>query len=1083
MQRMLVNLVIPAIVIFILFLTPATVYAVSETVVQQQSITNSNYQESVAVSASRNEILGYTYYDLQANHGVNRQVEHRGTDWVHFSWMFSADTVENYPNRSIQYNAYELNACFYPIGGGGYSIGGAKAGFPSMDVFTPSHFPVIAGHESGVASFQTTAFYDYAYGVETDPMGLFTNESPTDMYGHYTSGQQGTGPDNPNLWPQIEVQFGTETVLHMVTRERGGYSNQLATISYYRRVGDYGVGNGVWSDQKVIDTNIFSYPDIIADPNSDKVAIAWIAPCEWYRPDDESTAFENDVYFAESSSQGADWVAATPGPSISREIELGTLIGSNISNYEKPDSYDEVEYAYNEVKGLYDQSSDLHIIWNTRRYYEESSSVYPYKRFGSIKHWSENDSYISTIYSTMYPSTIENDTCIFVGDDRQEAAYISIAECGNGNLYTVFTLFSPPAMFIGDSEVTYGSPCLYYDISSDTRNAVGYIHMSVSDDGGKFWDYPLQVTDNPYTPNGCSNCMCGFPQCHSEEYVSTARYSRTETCGELAGQDVLDIFYIDDLAPGPLSSNALMQNPVRWLVTPCREIVTYLECIHDNIYSPGLGLCYSSQPLFVHDGMPTTTFDYTFSNPGLSVIDYSLSVNYITGDNWVDMDITSGTLPAGGSTAEIEFTFSIPLGAPINSTWDCTIDITRIVADDTCIHSIPVCLQYAIIDPPQVESVATSCKRLAINNFGGSGLNTQGEGLNYLDDCDTFTYETYPYSYLFTGYPLVGRIEANDTLLFKGSSQNWLADDGFRPIAEMTVDSISDPTMMIAASEFVTADSSVGCILSYYAPSDPDTCEGIIQHFRFYNNTDATLNNVALGCFFDWDVPSDSGSDNTSSFSTSDNLIYQQGYEYDGLTSGDCGQYEDDRFAGVMPLGQTVKNAMTLDNATWVYSSGPFGLDAPLPAGPVYELMNGEEGFSLYSTGNPDSIATDLSTLITFGIYNILVSDTIEIYQVLATGKEGQSDFFDDMHNLVEWAGRWVDYSCCDMPGDANNDATFNIGDAVYLITYIFKGGPAPPCMDGADANNDCAVNIGDAVYQINCIFYGPCIVECGCVE
>jgi hypothetical protein len=30
--------------------------------------------------------------------------------------------------------------------------------------------------------------------------------------------------------------------------------------------------------------------------------------------------------------------------------------------------------------------------------------------------------------------------------------------------------------------------------------------------------------------------------------------------------------------------------------------------------------------------------------------------------------------------------------------------------------------------------------------------------------------------------------------------------------------------------------------------------------------------------------------------------------------------------------------------------------------------------------------------------------------------------------------------------GEANNDCTVNVGDIVYLINYVFKGGPAPAC-------------------------------------
>lgn len=35
---------------------------------------------------------------------------------------------------------------------------------------------------------------------------------------------------------------------------------------------------------------------------------------------------------------------------------------------------------------------------------------------------------------------------------------------------------------------------------------------------------------------------------------------------------------------------------------------------------------------------------------------------------------------------------------------------------------------------------------------------------------------------------------------------------------------------------------------------------------------------------------------------------------------------------------------------------------------------------------------------------------------------------------------------CCTIPGDANSDGSTNVGDAVFLINYVFKGGPAPVC-------------------------------------
>lgn len=64
------------------------------------------------------------------------------------------------------------------------------------------------------------------------------------------------------------------------------------------------------------------------------------------------------------------------------------------------------------------------------------------------------------------------------------------------------------------------------------------------------------------------------------------------------------------------------------------------------------------------------------------------------------------------------------------------------------------------------------------------------------------------------------------------------------------------------------------------------------------------------------------------------------------------------------------------------------------------------------------------------------------------------------------------------LPGDANGDMLVSISDAVYLINYIFAGGPAPNPLESGDANCDSQVSISDAVYIINYIFAGgpaPC--------
>jgi hypothetical protein len=74
---------------------------------------------------------------------------------------------------------------------------------------------------------------------------------------------------------------------------------------------------------------------------------------------------------------------------------------------------------------------------------------------------------------------------------------------------------------------------------------------------------------------------------------------------------------------------------------------------------------------------------------------------------------------------------------------------------------------------------------------------------------------------------------------------------------------------------------------------------------------------------------------------------------------------------------------------------------------------------------------------------------------------------------------RVLSYECKSiLCGDANGDESADVADAVFMINYIFKGGPAPDPLEAGDANCDGDRNVGDAVYLINYVFNGgpaPC--------
>ena len=66
-------------------------------------------------------------------------------------------------------------------------------------------------------------------------------------------------------------------------------------------------------------------------------------------------------------------------------------------------------------------------------------------------------------------------------------------------------------------------------------------------------------------------------------------------------------------------------------------------------------------------------------------------------------------------------------------------------------------------------------------------------------------------------------------------------------------------------------------------------------------------------------------------------------------------------------------------------------------------------------------------------------------------------------------------------PGDVNKDGEVDIGDIVFLINYLFKGGLPPEFIETADVNGDCVVDIGDVVYLINYLFKNGPVPQDGC--
>jgi hypothetical protein len=66
-------------------------------------------------------------------------------------------------------------------------------------------------------------------------------------------------------------------------------------------------------------------------------------------------------------------------------------------------------------------------------------------------------------------------------------------------------------------------------------------------------------------------------------------------------------------------------------------------------------------------------------------------------------------------------------------------------------------------------------------------------------------------------------------------------------------------------------------------------------------------------------------------------------------------------------------------------------------------------------------------------------------------------------------------------PGDVTGDGVADIGDVIYLINYLYKGGSPPDPLANGDVNADCLVDVGDVVYFINYLFKNGDALRIGC--
>jgi hypothetical protein len=244
-----------------------------------------------------------------------------------------------------------------------------------------------------------------------------------------------------------------------------------------------------------------------------------------------------------------------------------------------------------------------------------------------------------------------------------------------------------------------------------------------------------------------------------------------------------------------------------------------------------------------------------------------------------------------------------------------------------------------------------------------------------------------------------------------------------------------------------------------------------------------------IGVAEDIDCPWDSVSDepgspnvnreenatNLGGYDATNQIAWMQGYgnnEHSTYSNYYCGIALTDYDGGVV----TPYGSYCVKNNVYLYPQGGWGWDD----GELYQLAATPNN----TIQEPDSLVDRAYTVTAAKIDagsnpNAEANFTV----ILAAAPEGLSQ----LQALID-TGRAIvarEKAIGDMPwwfcGDANKDGNVTGADVVYLITYLFRGGPAPTQFPAGvgDANQDGSVTGADVVYLITYLYRGGPAPHC----
>ncbi len=998
----------------------------------------------------------WTYYDEQQKGSMGRMIAASPGGHRH---MVCSETQGPYGTAYPRYVTYN---CKNPLDqwlGESWIDGwaGVNAGYPQMSVMHDGREVIVYHRSSGNPCWNSALTAGDPGYVCT---GYFTN-----LYDLPDAHEFAISPEPWGYWPKCCIVYDANKdtdYVHVVTTEIGptGYTGER-TIAYQRCAfqGDDLVCRSPGYDPyvrvpntpyppslgqiAVIDTITTFSAVAVSSPVSMKVAFVYTKPRE------PNVQVNNDVFYVESTNNGEDWLDWGQWPPIKH----------NITRYPTT----AVERAYTDVAACYDYSDSLHIVW-IGCYYDSTTGEITNDAI--LYHWSETA--ITSIIALGY----WDDGTVNPGAWNRNICKMSVSAKD-----PVYHPDDPPFLFCTWTQFNRGD-------NAQNGFTNGDIYASVSNDGGRTWSRGFNLT-NTHTPH------CAPGACLSEHWSSLA---------ENMYDGNLHIEYVCDRDPG-----AAVQGEGVWT----NNEMMYLHV--EQLPSSPTCAIYSS---LLNPPSLTTPPLKVPSDPGIRVITfrvgalYNLEADYEVISNHPRVAITgnpSGSLLPGQSV-EVEATITCLTEEFI----DATITVTGCIGTEYQ-HTIEIPL-YAVCSDDYYECDRDPATVIGENNgtlWLRACANTEQAVWDKRIDPEEKQQVIFSGSVIAAtsheGNAVVGRQDRRDVFTGARDTINVVKGyDYFEP--ECNIQKIhvrntyvwTPPPIAGQHPEWWWIDIHEQIILFYDRPgySCPDwKKEQIIKYVwidwspppSWWPDSVAYVGHedIYLGVFADIDAPFDDGCQgcNTAGYDYGPEILWHHGWYNDTLPDGHP-QYEEhylglaltDR-AGVVVSPRGCQSVL---NEDYLRPQGGWGWNS----GELYQLA-ATEGVNIHW---PDSVAdrTVVLTAAAVPAGNHPGALDAEFILIEASTQNGLWDLqthIDDTRNILiprlDQLGLFSRaFPVC---GDCTLDGKVLVNDAVFILGYLFGGGPPPPWpLTRGDPTGDGLVLINDAVYIITYLFGGgPRPVNC----